>query len=407
MSYEYRLHRLANGLTILAECSPAAHTAAGGFFVRTGARDEPREIMGVSHFLEHMMFKGCAGLSAEQLNRAFDEIGARNNAYTSNEITCFYADALPEQFPRALELLGRMMRPTLAPEEFEVERGVILEEIAMYHDNPFWVLFEETLERHFGNHPVSHRVLGTPQTIGAMRAEQMRAYFDARYSPDNTVVALAGNVDFEAACRQLEALTASWSPTRADRDPRPPAIAGGTFELRSEKVTQAYVLAMCPAPAMADDRRYAASILAHVLGGGDNSRLHWSLIEPGIADDAQASFDPHDGLGDFMVFATLHPARVDEAWEILEREMRTLSDSLEPADLERLREKMITSATINGERPHDRMQRLGRLWTYLGRYATLEEELAMLSGVTLDNLRALRGEFPVRPVTVGRLLPAG
>lgn len=406
MSYAFHHHTFPNGLTVLAEISREAHTASGGFFVRTGARDEPAPLMGVSHFLEHMMFKGCAGLSAEALNRAFDEIGARNNAYTSTEITCFHADAIPEKFPDALDLLGRMMRPTLAPEDFETERGVILEEIAMYLDNPFWVLFEATAERHFANHPMGHRVLGTPDTIRAMTPDQMRAYFEQRYSADNTVVALAGNIDFDAACRQIERLTGHWPATGASRTQQPPRAGGGEFVIRSDKVTQAYILAMAAAPPMQDERRHAMSILAHILGGGDNSRLHWALIEPGIADEAQASYDPHDAIGDLLVFTSMDPARADEAWSVATRELDALFDSLEPADLDRLREKMVTSATVGGERPHDRMQRLGRLWTYLRRYTTLDEELAMLSGVTLDDLRALRADYPVTPLTVGRLLPA-
>src|SRR5882724_3919279 len=128
----FQQHRLPNGLTIIAEVDPAAHSAAAGFFVKTGARDEATPVMGVSHFLEHMMFKGTEDLTAEELNRRFDEIGARNNAFTSNEMTCFHAHVLPEYLGQGLDLLGRMMRPALKPTDFDTEKGVILEEIAMY-----------------------------------------------------------------------------------------------------------------------------------------------------------------------------------------------------------------------------------------------------------------------------------
>src|SRR5690606_38952834 len=134
---------LPNGLTVIAEVDPEAHTAAAGFFVKTGARDEASPLMGVSHFLEHMMFKGTDQRSAEELNRQFDLIGARNNAYTTSELTCFYASVLPERLlgaGGAVDLLADMMRPALREEDFDTEKKVILEEIAMYEDNPFWVL---------------------------------------------------------------------------------------------------------------------------------------------------------------------------------------------------------------------------------------------------------------------------
>jgi predicted Zn-dependent peptidase len=403
----FQEHRLSNGLTIIAEVDPAAHSAAAGFFVKTGARDEVTPVMGVSHFLEHMMFKGTTDISAEELNRRFDEIGARNNAFTSNEMTCFYAHLLPEYLGQGVDLLGRMMRPALKQADFDTEKGVILEEIAMYKDSPFWVLYEACIEKHFGSHPLSHRVLGTTESITALQRDQMKGYFDTRYSADNTIVALAGRMDFDAVCRQIESLCGDWKPTRVGRDNANPPLAGGTFELKSEKVTRAYILALCSAPAIDDTRRYAAAVLAQILGNPDNSRFHWSLIEPGLAEEAQASYDPHDGFGEFFVFASGDPERADEIWGVVQKELDGLVASLKQDDLDRLINKFATGATVGGERPQDRMHRLGRLWTYLGAYHTLEEELDHIRAVTLADLRATAGAFPIKPVTVGRLMPKG
>jgi predicted Zn-dependent peptidase len=406
MPYAFRHATLDNGLTIVAEVDPAAHSAAAGFFVRTGARDEAARDMGVSHFLEHMMFKGTQSLSAEQLNQAFDAIGARNNAFTSNEMTCFYAHVLPEALPRAVELLATMMRPALNQSDFETEKGVILEEIAMYKDNPFWVLYEACVERHFGPHPLSHRVLGTTETITALPRNRMKAYFDDRYAADNTVVAMAGKLDFDRMVDLVAERCGSWRRTGVSRDSSRPALVGSDFTLRDEKVTRGYVLAMCDAPAIADDRRYAAGILAQILGAPDNSRLHWALIEPGIAEEAQASFDAHDGFGEFFVYASGEPDRLEEIWSIVGKQLATLADSLVQEDIDRLLNKFVTGATIGGERPHDRMHRLGRMWTSLGRYMPLEQELDRLSAVTLGDLRAVHEAFPMTPVTIGRLMPS-
>lgn len=405
MPVTFKQHLAPNGLRIIAEVDPDAHSAAAGFFVRTGARDEAPEVMGVSHFLEHMMFKGTDEISAEELNRRFDAMGARNNAYTSAELTCFYAHVIPERLPEANELLAKMLRPALRQDDFDREKGVILEEIAMYKDEPYWVLFEETMARHYRHHPMGHRVLGTSQTVGAMTSTQMREYFDRRYSADNTVFSLSGRLDFDACVRQIESLCARWLPTRVGRDRATPATGAGEFEIRDEKVTRAYMLGLSAAPAIDDDRRYAAVLLSQVLGAPDNSRFHWALVETGLAEEAQAGYDPHDGDGAFYIFLSGDPERADEIWAAALGEINTVVDSITPDDLERLRSKLATGVTIGGERPADRMQRIGRLWTYLGRHTTLEEELERVNSVTIDQMRQVAAEFPLRPTTVGRMLP--
>ncbi len=398
-------HTLPNGLSIIAETDEMAHTAAIGFFVRTGARDEESKVMGVSHFLEHMMFKGTDRRTAEDVNREFDELGARSNAYTSTEMTAFHTAVLPEFMPQATDILADMMRPALREQDFSTERGVILEEIAMYKDEPFWVLYEKCSEEHFGSHPMSHRVLGTIETISALEAGQMRAYFERRYSADNTVVALAGKIDFEAQCRQIEKLCGHWQKTAAVRDASPPTVGGKTFEIKSDKVSRAYTMLMAPAPGMGDDRRYAAFVLAQALGGADNSRLHWALIETGLAEEADASFDPHDGMGSYRVLTACEPEREPEVWATVENEIANLAKTITDADVERIRAKVATGVTLAGERPDGRMHRLGRQWTYLKNSTTLEEELTKINAVTVGDVRKLLGEMPFVPRTVGRLGP--
>lgn len=401
----FKSRTLANGLTIIAEPDPKAHSAAAGFFVKTGARDEPTPIMGVSHFLEHMMFKGTAHRSAAELNQAFDDIGARNNAYTSHEVTCFYAHTLPEFAGRAIDLLGDMLRPALRQEDFDTEKGVILEEIAMYDDNPFWVLYEDVASKRFGDHPLGHRVLGTPESIKALTRDQMQGYFDARYSADNTVVSLAGQIDFERACDQIEALCGSWEKTGAARDNRAPTTLGQRIELEDGRFGRAYLLMLMPAPSAQDDRRYAATLLTQILGAADNSRLHWALVEEGLAEEAQAAYEPHDGVGEYYVFASGDPDRIAEIERVADREIKNLLGSLTQDDLDRLSGKFATGFTVGAERPADRMQRMGRRWTLLGDYRTLDEELARIRAVTLEDLREVYEAFPFTPRTVGVLRP--
>ena len=396
---------LPNGLTILSETDPDAHTGAAGFFVRTGSRDETTDLMGVSHFLEHMMFKGTERRSADDINREFDEIGAHYNAWTSSEMTCFYAQVLPEQMAPAIDLLGDMMRPALRAEDFNTERAVILEEIAMYKDNPFWVLYDKSLSHRYPGHPLGHLVLGTKETIRDMPVESMRAYFDRRYSADNTVVALSGRIDFDAVVRDVERLCANWQNTGARRDSAEPVAPDAEFDLKDEGLSRAYLLSLSPAPAMQDMRRYAAMLLGKALGDADNSLVHWAVVENGLADEAQVSYEPHDGGGNWFIYASCSPDRVADVRARIDAEIATALDKITDRDLERLRNKAATGVTVAGERPGGRMQRLGRLWMYLGEHLTLEEELDRLTSVTLDDLRAVYEAHPFSPRTTGVLHP--
>jgi predicted Zn-dependent peptidase len=406
MAISFKQHTLPNGLAIVAEVDDAAHTAAAGFFVNTGARDEEAGVMGVSHFLEHMMFKGTAKRSAERLNLEFDELGARNNAYTGHEVTAYYAATLPEHLAGAIDVLGDMLRPALRAEDFETERGVILEEIAMYEDEPLFTLDEHCLEAHYGGHGLGHRILGTKETIARLKVDEMRAYFARRYSSDNTTLVLAGKVDFEACCRQVEALCGHWKAGDPGRDAGLPAMGGRQVEARSAKVSQAYSMMIAPGPGSDDPRRYAGYVAAMHLGGPDNSRLHWALIETGLAEDAEAGFDPRDGVGEFKLLVACEPERLEEAWGIATGEVERVGETITEADVARIRAKVATGVTLAGEQPEGRMHRLGRLWTSLRKYNSLEEELQRIEAVTVEDVRSLAREFPWSPATVGRLLPA-
>jgi len=405
MPCRFHTAQLPNGLRVMAEVDPQSYTAAAGFFVRTGSRDEQAEVMGVSHFLEHMMFKGTARRSADDVNREFDELGANYNAFTSQEMTAFWAHVMPEMLPKALDILADIMRPALREEDFQTERGVILEEIAMYADMPFWRLYEAAMEQHYGPHPLSFRVLGTKETIGALERDAMAAYFNERYSADNTVLALAGNLDFDATVEAISRCCGHWQ--RTDTHRRYDAIdrADHHFTLDDPNANRHYILMVAPAPAADDDRRYAASMLANLLGDQEGSLLYWALVEPGIAEEAQVGFDGRDRVGEYYVYASCPPERANQVEEIINDQIARCLDLVTEDDLVRLRSKTATGVTLAGERPAGRMKRLGRIWTYLERYSTLEEELAKIQAVTLEDVRAVYEAFPFTPRTVGHLRP--
>jgi len=399
-------HRLANGLTIIAEVDPAAHTMAAGYFVRTGGRDEPTTLMGVSHFLEHMMFKGSASVQAQDVNRRFDDIGAEHNAFTTIDMTAYHAHVLPDRQDQAIALLSDLLRPALRDSDFDEERKVILEEIAMYDDNPFWPLYERASEAFHGDNPLGHRVLGTPESIKAMDVQGMRDYFRARYSPDNTVLALAGRVDLDAAIRVAEA-ELGHVPPQSPRDLRTPSGHRRTdFTIESAKATRHYLLGLAPGPSARDEDRYAFMVLCQVLSDADSGRLHWALVEPGLADSADVSLDIHDDCGDVLVSATCDPEDGAEVESILVRELERIAEGAADDELAAVRAKVATMVTLAGERPSGRMRRLGGNWAHGLPYRSLAEELRQIESVTAADTRRVAQRFPLVPWVTGRTRPA-
>src|ERR1700727_35079 len=197
MALTFHHKQLPNGLDIVAELNPYAHSFAAGLFVKTGSRDEQADVNGVSHFLEHMMFKGSSKYTWEDVNRIFDEIGAKYNAFTSQEMTAYYANVLPEFTEKAIEHLSHLLRPAIRVEDFTTEKKVILEEIAMYLDDPGHRLYEKLMEMHFSTHPMELSVLGSAASVQNLKRDEMAEYFARRYGPGNMVLSVTGKLDFD------------------------------------------------------------------------------------------------------------------------------------------------------------------------------------------------------------------
>ena len=400
MSSGFKETTLDNGLRIVAETSTSAASAAIGFFVKTGARDEEAPLMGVSHFLEHMMFKGTDTRTAEQVDLAFDDLGAQHNAFTSSEMTAFWGASLPESIEEVHDILADILRPALRQEDFDAEKSVILEEIAMYDDQPFWVLYEQAMEHYYGNHSLGFRVLGTPETINNMQRDAMQTYFDDRYSADNTIVALSGNIDFDAMVETIANKCGEWKRTGATRGPVNVVRNSGTCEVVIPELRQHYVIMAMAGASAQDDLRYASATLASILGGGDGSRLYWSLVDKGLAEEAGANVDPSDGYGEQLAYAVCAPENAVRVSEVLQDELSKISSALTQADLDRVVAKAATAAAVGSELPAGRMQRLGSLLTTTGVYSSLEEELQKLEALTLGDLKAAAEAFPWEPLLV-------
>src|SRR4051794_40443802 len=211
-------HTLPNGLTIVAESAPSARSAALGFFVRTGSRDETPEVSGVTHFLEHMIFKGTERRTALEVNRDFDRIGADSNAFTSEENTVFHTCILPEYVPQAIDILADILRPSLRQEDFDMEKKVIIEEIGMYDDQPGFAAYDRAKQVYFANHKLGNSILGTVDSITKLTRDQMQAYFERRYVAPNISVAAAGNFEWPSLVELIEKTCAGWRGAPVGRD---------------------------------------------------------------------------------------------------------------------------------------------------------------------------------------------
>jgi predicted Zn-dependent peptidase len=405
MPLTFHHKQLSNGLDVIAEINPDSHSFAAGLFVKTGSRDESPNIVGVSHFLEHMMFKGSAKYTWEDVNRIFDEMGARYNAFTSQEMTAYYANVLPEFTERTIEHLSHLLRPAIRQSDFDTEKKVILEEIAMYLDDPGHRLYEKLMDLYFANHPLSQSVLGSPESIQKLERDQMAGYFASRYGPGNMVLAVTGQMNFPEVIAMTEKYMGHWPHIDAPRAHAVPLHKAQRETIADAKLNRSYTMGMTAGPSAQDERRFAARVLADVIGDSEGSRFYWALVDKAIAEDADFGFYPHDACGSFYISLTTDPDRTDEALAIARRELEKVKTDLKEDEVERAKNKIASSLVLQGEIPLGRMRALGSQWIYNHDYRSLEQDMATLRGVTPESLRQLMREFSFEPMTVVTLGP--
>lgn len=403
---KFRSHTLQNGLEIVAECNDTAHSVGLGYFVRTGARDETDEVAGVSHFLEHMVFKGTPRRSAEDVNREFDEVGAHYNAFTSEENTVYYASVLPEYQESIIDILADIMRPSLRDDDFEMEKKVIIEEIQMYADQPPFGMDDKIKELHYGEHPLARSVLGTEDTVGGLKVEQMKSYFEARYAPNNMFVAAAGKVDFDALVKHVESRCGQWKPFAASRN-TPKSHSRSSFHLESRpSSTQQYVLQLADAPSAEDDSRFAAKLLATIFGDDSGSRLYWELVDPGLVETASLGHYEYQGAGMFFTWVSCNPEDAVANFEKLTG-LQELAESkgFTEQELRQAKSKVKARVVLGSERPRSRLFNVGGNWLQRHEYRSIADDLAALEAVTLDHIHDCLREFPLARHTTATVGP--
>jgi predicted Zn-dependent peptidase len=347
-----------------------------------------------------MMFKGTARRSPFDINREFDEMGALYNAFTSEENTVYWGAVLPEFQDRLLDLLGDMLRPALRNEDFDTEKNVILEEIALYEDRPQFRLYEKLMMQHFEEHPLGQLVLGTKESVRALKRDDMLAYFNRRYSPTNVTLVGVGNLDWEQFVTKAGQMCGHWKPYEVSRQLKRHGAVVKSAAVQDAKLVRQHVGMMSPGPSAQDDDRYAAHLLSAILGDETGSRLFYALIDPAIAEEASCGFDEMDGAGAFITFISADPDRASEAVEIARREFaKFLREGPTEQEMSAAKNKTASGITLKGELPMGRLTSVGFDWVYRKSYTQLSEHIDRVLAVSSEQVLELARKYDILATT--------
>jgi predicted Zn-dependent peptidase len=393
---EYKQHQLDNGLQVLAECNPQAYTSAFGFFVRAGSRDEVPEIGGVSHFLEHMVFKGTPNRTAAQVNLELDEMGSSSNARTSEESTIYHSLVLPEFQTQMVELLSDIMRPSLREDDFETEKQVIIEEIKMYDDQPPYGGVERVMREFFGDHPMGHSVLGTVDSVSALTPDRMHAYFQSRYSPSNICLAAAGNIDFEKLIEDVQRCCGNWESVDQSREKTPAEYRDGFVTMHKPQSSQQYILQMAPGCSSEDEIRYASSIMSSIIGDDSGSRLYWEFLDSGLAESAGTGSYDYQGCGGFMTYICCAPEQAQANLERLKKLQESIvKEGVTQKELDLAKRKIASHIVLASERTNTRMFSIGSQWLNGQAFKSVGEIAEIYESMTLDQVNEAIAAYPL------------
>jgi predicted Zn-dependent peptidase len=388
MDTNFRKSVLSSGVTLLTEPMADRRTLSLGVWVRCGARDEPAEWLGISHLLEHMMFKGTERRDARAIAQSLESLGGNLDAFTAREQVCYYARALAANLPEVVDVISDLVcRSRLAQPEFDRERSVVRDEILAYEDSPEEKVNDLLAEQVWGGHALGRPILGTAETIDALTPEQLRAYHARRYRPELLLVSAVGPVDHEALAAQLEE---HLSPPAGDPAPLsgpPPAF---TPSVRHEErdLQQLYLSLGTRGVPYTDADHHALVVLNTLLGGGMSSRLFQRLREEeGLAYSIYSATDFFRDAGMFSMHMGVLPERGREALALIREELdRLRRDGPDDAEVASARVQAMGGAVMDSESLPARMMQLAHDEIYRGRYTPLDEQIARVMAVTRDHV---------------------
>jgi predicted Zn-dependent peptidase len=380
---------LDSGITVVTERMTEVRSVSAGFWFDVGGRDEPDELAGTSHFLEHLLFKGTPTRSAKDIADTFDAVGGDINAFTGKEYTCFYSRVIDDDLQMALDVLCDMMTSSvLDPNELESERRVILEEIAMHEDAPDELVHDLFQRSMWGTHNLGRPVLGFNETISKVTRDQVMEYWNSGYSPRNLVVAAAGHVDHDALVDKVEELFSRSDGQKTIRTGPPPASNSGV-SVHRRPTEQAHIVVGTVGLARNHPDRHALAVLDTVLGGGMSSRLFQEVREKrGLAYSVYSYRSLFSDTGTFAVYAGTTPQNSQTVIDIIMSEVGSiLTEGITEAELQRAKGHVKGALVLSAEDPGSRMNRLGKQQLTTGEILSVDELIERFERIEMEDVR--------------------
>jgi predicted Zn-dependent peptidase len=389
---------LPNGLLVLTESMPHLRSVSMGAWVGSGSRDEAPEVNGISHFVEHMVFKGTTSRSAQQIAREVDTIGGNLDAFTGKEMVCFNIKVLDENVAPALDVLADLvLHPTFTPEELTREQGVILEEIKMDEDNPDYLVHEVWTQNFWKGDALGRPILGTAKTVSSFNQQIVFDFYAGRFTPRNMVFSAAGNLEHDAFVAQVEKEFSSLAATGAAPATKlvtPKATPHITLK-RKKSLEQVQFCLGVPAPPVNDARRYGVYLLNTMLGGGMSSRLFQTIREDqGLAYSIYSEMNPFRDTGSLCIYAGTSVDKTQTVLQLTLKELRRLKEeTVGDVELKRAKDQVKSNMIIGLESSGSRMTNLARQQMYFGRFFGIDEIMEEIEAVTTTDVQELAQEL--------------
>jgi predicted Zn-dependent peptidase len=388
--------RLENGLVVLTDRMPGVRSATLGFFFRVGSRHEPAELNGISHFIEHTVFKGTKNRSALDIAIEQDRLGGNLDAFTTHEETGFAIKVIDDQLPRAFDLIADILaNPRFDETDLKSEQQVIIEEMKMIEDSPEEYLGDIFSTAFFPGHPLGMSIAGTKETVRSFDSEVTSGYHQRVFNARNLVISAAGNVTHEQVLSLARDSFGSALEINGDRGTSEPALAAPFVIKNKRGLEQAHLTIATPFVSAVDERRYAADLLANIVGGGTSSRL-WQKIreDRGLTYSVGSSSISYQDCGMFSIFAACSPSNVREVATVAVAEMRDIVENgVLPAELDLARQQSVASILLSLEDSASRAATLAQSEITHGRQISIEETLDKINSVTTENLASLAREY--------------
>jgi predicted Zn-dependent peptidase len=385
---------LSNGLLVLTESMPHLRSVSMGAWIGSGSRDEAAKVNGISHFVEHMVFKGTTSRSAQQIAREVDTIGGNLDAFTGKEMICFNIKVLDENVPPALEVLADLvLHPTFTPEDLAREQGVILEEIKMDEDNPDYLVNEIFTQNFWKGDALGRPILGTAKTVSSFNQQVLFDFYAGRFTPRNMTFSAAGNLDHDDFVAQVEREFSSLAASSDNLVPEATApVATPHITLKRKKSLEQVQLCLgVPAPPVNDVRRYGVYLLNTMLGGGMSSRLFQSIREDqGLAYSIYSEMSPFRDTGSLCVYAGTAVDKTERVLRLTLQELRRLKEeTVSDVELKRAKDQLKSNMVIGLESSSSRMANLARQQMYFGRFFGVDEIMQEIEAVTTADIQDL------------------